>query len=121
MTNIKFRYVFKNLFDDISMYYFTIEEIENGIVNEILNSGMRSNGYVITNREAYVGLQDSSGIDIYEGDVVEFRKYMDEENIIRSEIKDLRNMWAEQIAHDSGNGLKVIGNIYENPELLENE
>ena len=65
----------------------------------------------------FTGLQDSRDTDIYEGDVVKYRKYMDEENFVIEIIKDITEMWALKLA----SGIVVMGNIYENPELIKGE
>lgn len=44
----KFRYTFENdIFGDISTYVLTIDEIKQGALQEILNSGMKENGYIL--------------------------------------------------------------------------
>jgi len=83
----------------------------------------------------YIGLKDKNGVEIYEGDVVSqsFINFLpqhfgekleiEQENIIGEvtyakdcfRIKDANNKTLKEImAH-----CEVIGNIYENPELLE--
>ena len=83
----------------------------------------------------YTGLKDKNGKEIYEGDIIEIRgqnyKYIaeiiwDDEKAgydlkeINTSIPDyLLNM--PELFVDRISQIKVIGNIYENPELLEGE
>ena len=81
----------------------------------------------------HIELKDKNGKEIYEGDIVRCDGCKDEENKIVDE--DLEVMWSDKFACFAAAGIKtktlyrmsifteyeVIGNIYENPELLEQE
>ncbi|BAX67884.1 hypothetical protein LASAK_00476 [Latilactobacillus sakei] len=69
----------------------------------------------------YTGLKDNNGREVYEGDVVknEYGKVMDIQYDPRSAAFGVGDYYFGTIG--SGKILEVIGNIYENPELLEAE
>lgn len=75
----------------------------------------------------YTGLKDMDGTEIYEGDIVEFITERKEVRIFRSEVAWEEDCFLVKEGVDyydtplSGmtKDMIVIGNIYENPELLE--
>jgi uncharacterized phage protein (TIGR01671 family) len=69
----------------------------------------------------YTGLLDNQGVEIYEGDICQKEignigvvKWDEEQCLFDFEHKHTMTLAKSQISK-----LKVIGNIYENPELLE--
>ena len=77
----------------------------------------------------YTGLLDKQGVEIYEGDIVKY-KYISREHI--AEIKYNKEKLGFDFADNKVNlsyaynfrqinNIEVIGNIYENTELLENK
>lgn len=81
----------------------------------------------------FTGLKDSNGVEVYEGDVVEFFCEFTEETSnhqvkyfcnddypafdFSPSISDDMNGFSALVYQDVGT-IKVIGNIYQNPELL---
>ena len=136
MREIKFEYGFENH----APLKYTIQQIEFGL--DFSETGR------VKYRRQYTGLKDSRGVEIYEGDVVKWDdssngKYW---RVAKVEWHDI-GQWCYKIMPHlcincfkdrcgdkefglgdfiytpdpsiDGNALEVIGNIYENPELLE--
>lgn len=77
-----------------------------------------------------IGLKDKNGVDIFEGDIVQFRD--GEESLLGIVKRDCYQFFIDGIEPDDNydfidvsntfdgtSSLEIIGNIHENPELLE--
>ena len=114
MREIKFRYRIKNM-GQINSRIFTLKDIEEGKTKIDLISNQ------IISKDEFTGLKDKNGKEIYVGDILTnghnnfeciFWKGSFVANLISSEKKKEQGYLALEI-------LEVIGNIYENPELLK--
>lgn len=129
---LKFRVWSKNLNRFYSGEYFSSEDLyaeENNIVQ------LSYDDWVI---QQYTGLKDRNGVEVYEGDIVEYTyKALDDNGFVETlqvvwdtfycgfafALKDgrgLNHTGLKFINSPHGNdNYKVIGNIFENPELLK--
>lgn len=73
----------------------------------------------------YTGLKDKNGKEIYEGDIIvifhlnHIVKYKAPRYYFIAPEEQIQHSWADSTAEAIKSHAEVIGNIYENPELLK--
>ena len=138
MRDIKFRG--KRLFDNkewkYGFYYLYIDNLGkefHNILNEEEQVTVNEYGATVpafTNidkntLDQYTGLKDVNGKEIYEGDIV-YVASEDEKAMILWDKESARFVlqfkdWCADFDNYYEKDLEVVGNIYDNPELLEKE
>ncbi|MEC1479235.1 YopX family protein [Bacillus haynesii] len=108
------------------------EEYWDGVISsdvDMVNSLLRYNPPFEYIWMQYTGLKDENGRVIYEGDVVKFKSVYYENKIMKAVVKFNGSLGS--FVFDRGDDLgpwridasmreiEVIGNVYQNPELLE--
>ncbi len=83
--------------------------------------GMQDDHYILCQ---YTGLNDRNGTKIFEGDIVKVNNINNSEDIFISEVIFEMGAWKVGSIHiytflQMAVSLEVIGNIFQNPELLD--
>ena len=110
---IKFRYRIQDKTGKIITQIYTLEEIEMGLLSKYY-----SLDYKILSRDQYTGLKDKNDKEIYGGDIVKhFVSYKEQIDKIHF-VEDGWRVGTWEPNYLGNFEVEVIGNIYENPELL---
>ena len=121
MRDIKFKFFCKESYTFSRA--FTLKELIDGLYD------FHSDSHNVIKLQ-YTGLKDKNGVEIYEGDIVSiidcepslYKICYWKDNFkwgVEYIGTDLTNWQDENLEEFSGEDFEVIGNIYENPELLE--
>ena len=119
MREIKFRYIFEDIKEDGRTL---ITQTWN--LNDIETNDIVYDSEVLIARNQYAGLRDKNDVEIYEGDIILWYGGALKHIPIYSEVK-----WNREEARFSFGckansaymfyNTEVVGNIYENPDLLK--
>ena len=128
MREIKFKYILQH--DEtgrIISRIFTIKQIETGKAQAWIKSCERWN---VVDRLEFTGRKDKKGTDIYEGDITKTKDGYDiciDQAIYNTAHNKfmLTSPYSSKLAIGLGEytdiEIEIIGNIHDNPELLEVE
>ena len=122
MRTIKFRG--KSILYDEWLYGDLVHSADNKRFGILVNDKDSYNEYEVAPETVgqFIGLYDCNGKEIYEGDILDFNGLTVEVRFVRGAFAFLVNGYLDdELYGDCRTDLfaKVIGNVYENPELLK--
>ncbi len=87
---------------------------------DLHSAGTNKNEKPIYKLMQFTGILDCEGKEIYEGDILLASAYDESKSEIKI-IEDIRDLYTGAALDNSYFNFKIIGNIYENEELLKND
>ena len=114
MREIEFRALFERISDKKSVWqYIKLEDFLRNLKTDVSDAEYNQ----ITPWLQYTGLKDKNGKMIFEGDICLFPSGRKKEIIFRNGAFGYETN--DEHIHLWFDGVEIIGNIHENPELLE--
>lgn len=122
-NNLSYLFDFENNRWDIFLEMITTEE---RFVELFPDDDEHLKGWTHIENIQYTGLKDKNGVEIYEGDIIKVNGNLYEvwHSGLAFGLIDKNKDFFEymcQLCDMNGKVYKIIGNIYENPEMLELE
>lgn len=119
MENLKFR-----VWDTLEERFITHDKGYQGhyvlSLNGKFNNLQNGSGGKECIVQQYTSLQDKNGKEIYEGDILHVGNASGWNSLVYFENGSFRlNTWELYLFIKDGTLIEIIGNIFENPELLE--
>jgi len=119
---------FRALKDDMSNCTFQYGELVYDAIGEprithkdFSGKGLQFNSCIKGTEGQFTGLYDKNGKEVYEGDVIKYKQHHFNSEHISEKIKAVQwkyDRWGIYETHAGESDIEVIGNIYQNPELL---